>query len=48
MSYRTQLGLIKFIADKCGNKNNTANKITTTHSITSKFILEYNYNILKI
>ena len=29
-------------------KNNTANKITTTRSITSKFILEYRYNILKI
>ena len=29
-------------------KNNTLNKITTTHSICSEFILGYSYEMLKI
>ena len=29
-------------------KTNTLNKITTTHSISSKFILGYRYKMLKI
>ena len=29
-------------------KSNTVNKTTTTHSVCSKFILDYCYNMLKI
>ena len=32
----------------CKQKTNTVNRITTTHSVCSKFILGYSYKMFKI